>query len=174
MTFAIKGGEGRECHQDSSFSFFRVIPECQNVFCTQFEFLKYSIFHYLPYDFANIFEYPYIYLQVPNISPGEDKSSGQAPYDCTTQRRSSLSPQLDKVAFFLLSEPVFFLPFFVYWGQLECLVINIILCLPHNCNYRKVEELLQRMETLKGKQTSLPPKEELTVRQSLKYLDKSI
>ena len=28
----------------------------------------------------------------------------------------------------------------------------------------QVEELLQRMETLKGKQTALPPKEELTVR----------
>jgi len=61
--------------------------------------------------------------EVPPDDPGENKSSGQAPYDCTTQRRSSLSPQLDKV-----------------------------------------EELLQRMETLKGKQTSLPPKEELSVR----------
>jgi len=60
--------------------------------------------------------------EAPADDAGSDGSSGP-PYDCTTQRRSSLSPQLDKV-----------------------------------------EELLQRMETLKGKQTALPPKEELTVR----------
>merc|ERR1719234_2358309 len=60
--------------------------------------------------------------EAPADDAGSDSSSGP-PYDCTTQRRSSLSPQLDKV-----------------------------------------EELLQRMETLKGKQTALPPKEELTVR----------
>jgi sestrin len=47
----------------------------------------------------------------------------EAPYDCSTQRRASISPQLDKV-----------------------------------------DELLQRMESLRGKQTSLPPKDELTVR----------
>ena len=72
-------------------------------------------------------------------------------------------PNLTRLPFFTSFWTSFFY-LFVYWGQLECVVINIILCLSHNCHYRKVEELLQRMETLKGKQTSLPPKEELTVR----------
>jgi len=53
----------------------------------------------------------------------DDSTSSCSPYDCTSQRRASISPQLDKV-----------------------------------------DELLQRMESLKGKQTCLPPKEELTVR----------
>lgn len=53
----------------------------------------------------------------------DDSTTSCSPYDCTSQRRASISPQLDKV-----------------------------------------DELLQRMECLKGKQTCLPPKEELTVR----------
>ena len=110
-----------------------------------------------------------ITIRITTIKTGSDSPSGP-PYDCTTQRRSSLSPQLDKASMIFYHD--YQHDHHHDYHQLDKMnnslntelaasksVIKSLIITVH-----QVEELLQRMETLKGKQTALPPKEELTVR----------